>query len=227
MSALLLLLLAASPAAPLNTEGFKLYQAGKYGEAIEKFRAAIAADETHALAHYNLAATLALMRTRGKVCEFDAYQSAVLEHLERAVQLDERRRRRMQVDRDLDSIRDTLRYQQLLGRRADRPQDAKALLVALSWYTPAVGAYGNPETLRFGADGRFTLSRLVMGEQDDAPKRVTLKGRWKLEGVEVTLAFDKPLDGATQARGKLTPEGRLEFGAPAWTFTDARAECDA
>ena len=35
-------------------------------QALEKFRGAIAADENHALAHYNFAATLGMLRKRGK-----------------------------------------------------------------------------------------------------------------------------------------------------------------
>lgn len=223
--ALVLVLFAASPASPLNTEGFKLYQAGKYAEALEKFRAAVAADESHALSQYNLAATLALMRKQGRVCEFDAYQNDVLEHLELAVKLDEGRRKRMQVDRDFDSVRDTLRYQQLLGRRADRQADAKALLTALTWYTPAVGAYGNPNTLKLGADGRFKLTQLEL--RDEGPATTTVTGRWKVQGFEVTLTFSKPLQGAREAKGTLGADGHLVFTAPAWNFSDAHAECDA
>jgi hypothetical protein len=225
MSALLLAILAASPAAPLNTEGFKLYQAGKYPEALEKFRAAVTADEAHALSHYNLAATLGLLRGQGKVCEFDAYQPTILEHLERAVQLDEGRRKRMQRDKDFDSVRGTLRYQQLLGRSATREKDVKPLVTALTWYTPAVGAYGNPEVLRFTVRGTFTLSRMEM--EGDEPRRVSTRGRFTVKGFEVTLTFDQPVAGVKSAKGLLGADGHLVFTAPAWNFSDTPSECDA
>ena len=221
----LALLLAASPAAPLNTDGFRLYQAKKYPEALEKFRAAVAADEQHALAQYNFAATLALLRGQGKVCEFDAYPGAILEHLEAAVRLDERRRQRMKVDRDFDSVRDTLRYQQLLGRSPASEKDARALLLALTWLAPATGAYGHPLTLKLSADGSLTLTRLVL--TDDDVKHDVVKGRWKVKGFQVTLDFEHPVEGQKQAVGKLTAEGHLLFGLPAWDLSDQRSECDA
>lgn len=226
MNALVLLLLAASPAAPLNTEGFRLYKAGKYAEAIAQFRAAVAADDAHALSHYNLAATLGLVRGKGKVCEFDAYQSTVLDQLEKAVQLDEGRRKRMQQDKDFSSIRDTVRYQQLLGRQLAVEKDAAAIIVAVSWYAPAVGAYGNPVQLTFGPRGAFTVSRLVL-EGDEGPKREVLKGRFQVKGNSVTLDFARAFEGKKQAVGHLTPQGHLVFDTPAWDLTDARSECEA
>ncbi len=224
MTALLSLLLTASPAAPLNTEGFRLYQAKQYPEALEKFRAAVAADETHALSHYNLAATLALLRGQGKVCEFDAYQGAVLDHLERAVQLDARRRKRMQQDKDFDSVRDTLRYQRLLGRKPAVEKDAAALFVALAWYAPAVGAFGNAAELHLKSDGTFTLGRLLM-ENDELRRDVTA-GRFRVKGFQVTFDFAKPVDGKKQRVGRLTPEGHLVVDGLG-ELTDLRSECDA
>lgn len=221
----LLLLLTASPAAPLNSEGFRLYQRKQYPAALEKFRAAVAADETHALSHYNLAATLGLLRKQGRVCEFDAYRGTVLDHLERAVQLDEGRRQRMQRDADFDTVRGTLRYQALLGRKPDVEKDARALLTTIVWYAPAVGAYGNPVTLTLAPAGRFTLSRVVM--TDDDVKREALKGSFQVKGFEVTLFFAKPFEGKKQVVGRLTADGHLVFDAPAWDLSDALSECDA
>ena len=225
MLPLLVVLLAASPAAPLNTDGFRLYQARKYPEALEKFRAAVAADGSHALAQYNFAATLGVLRGQGKVCEFDAYPGAILDHLEAAVKLDERRRQRMKGDRDFDSVRDTLRYQQLLGRSPAVQKDVKPLLLALTWRAPATGAYGNPVTLKLSADGSLTLTRLVL--TDEGVKHDVVRGRWKVKGFQVTLDFEHPVEGQKQAVGKLTAEGHLLFGAPAWDLSDQRSECDA
>jgi tetratricopeptide (TPR) repeat protein len=225
ISLLLTALLSASPAAPLNTEGYRLYLAKQYPEALEKFQAAVKADETHALSHYNLAATLGLLRNQGKVCEFNAYRDAVMDELERAVKLDEGRRKRMQKDPDFSSVRGTLRYQALLGKKPEAAADARALLTAITWYAPAVGAYGNPVTLTLAANGTLTLSRVVM--TDDEVKRESLKGRWKLEGTTVTLDFAKALEGMKRAVGKLQPDGHLVFETPAWNLSDSLSECDA
>lgn len=220
---LLALLLAASPAVKLNTEGFRLYQAKNYPAALEKFSQAVRADESHALSQYNLAATLGLLRGQGKTCEFDAYPSTILDHLEAAVRLDERRRARMKVDRDFDSVRDTVRYQLLAGRSLTRERDVVPLVSAVSWTLPATGAFGNPLALHFSSKGTFTLR--LMQLTDDGPKFDEVKGRWTAKGFQLTLDFDQPVEGQKQAQGQLTPGGHLVF--PKWDLSDSRSECDA
>lgn len=220
---LLALLLAASPAAKLNTEGFRLYQQQHYAEALSKFVAAVRADESHALSHYNLAATLGLLRAQGKICEYDAYQSTILEHLETAVRLDERRRARMKVDKDFDSVRDTLRYQLLAGLSPAREKDVVPIVVAVTWTLPAVGAYGNPLTLDFSAGGTFALK--LMQLTDDGPRIEVVKGRWTAKGFQLTLDFEQAVEGQRRAVGQLTPEGHLVFEK--WDLSDSRSDCDA
>src|SRR5688500_12236820 len=68
-----------SPAKGLNTQGFRLYKAGKYSQALELFEQARLADPAYALAHYNYAATLGVLRKQGKVCEHDAYRSTIVQ----------------------------------------------------------------------------------------------------------------------------------------------------
>jgi tetratricopeptide (TPR) repeat protein len=214
-----------SPAAALNGEGFQLYKAKKYAEAIEKFRAAIAADSNHALSHYNLACTLGLMRKQKRTCEFDAYQSTVLDELEAAVKLDEGRRKRMQSDGDLESIRDTIRYQRLLGKDPARPSDGRALLVAVTWLGPAPGAFGNMAELDFTPAGTFTLSRKVM--TDDGELKVEkYKGTFSVTGSDVTLKLGAPLEGKKTLGGKLGADGKLTLDVLG-ELTDQRSECEA
>ena len=99
-----LLARAAPPGQSLNTQGFRLYQAGKYPEALEKFTAAAEADPGLALAHYNVAATLGVLRKRGQVCEYSAYRETILERLQRAIRLDSRRLARAKEDKDFEPI---------------------------------------------------------------------------------------------------------------------------
>lgn len=221
---LLALLLAASPAAPLNTEGYRLYRAGQYEAALEQFRAAVKADERHALSHYNLAATLALLRGQGKVCEVEAYQGRILSALERAVQLDRRRLARAKVDPDFTSIHDTLGYQRLLGRSPRSLRDVRPLLVAVTWLGPAPGAFGNLYTLDLTDDGGFAWSQKVL--DPDFHVEVT-KGRWTVSGRQVTLRFEKPVDGRSEVVGELKAGGQLTFPAAGWELTDQPSECDA
>ena len=221
---LALVVLAGTPeAGKLNAAGFKLYQAGKYEEALEKFEAAVAEDERHALAHYNLAATLGVFRKKNQVCEHDAYRSNVLDHLERAVQLDPRRKQRMQEDADFDSVRDTFRYQKLLGLSVKR--DAKRLLEAITWYGPAPGAFGNTMVMTFKPEGRFSLALMDLDEEG-APKWDSYAGRVVVKGVKVTLTLERALKGKTVLTGELTDEGVLRFEGLE-PLTDQRSECEA
>ena len=101
----------------LNTKGFRLYKREKYAEACRFFRDAIKMDDGYALAHYNLACTLAL-RYKLDPCG-DAFEngitfSKVLDHLGKSVYLDKGRKKKMQNDADLDPIRRTPRYNMLL-----------------------------------------------------------------------------------------------------------------
>ncbi|HLK99830.1 MAG TPA: tetratricopeptide repeat protein [Myxococcaceae bacterium] len=211
----------AQSAKELNTEGFRLYQAGKYPEALEKFQAAVAKDPKHALAHYNVAATLGVLRKQGKVCHHDAYTSTILEHLATAIRLDPRRLKRAKEDADLDPIRETVGWHKLLGRSHTRTADVPELLKKVKWFGPGVGVYGTLQTLRFEEGGKLVLTKKV--PQDEGPmKEERLSGTYTLKGrqVEVKLPGHKVDTGAITAQGVLQLK---HLGA----FYDFPSECDA
>ncbi|AKQ65956.1 Tetratricopeptide repeat domain protein [Myxococcus hansupus] len=225
--ALPLLLLALSGAAStpgarqLNTQGFRLYQAGRYPEALERFQEASKASPDYALAHYNLAATLGVLRKQGKVCEYSAHRDVIVEHLTRAVALDARRLTRAREDADFEPIRDTLGWQKLLGRDPAREQDVPLLLRAVSWFGPGVGVYGTLQRLRFEPGGRATL-RVKEVDAEGTPRERQVRGRYTVSGRQVDLR----LEGRPPTKGTLTETGALTF--PGWeTFTDAPSECEA
>lgn len=225
----LLLLLALTLAPPalaqsareLNAEGFRLYKAGQMPEALEKFQAAARADPKFALAHYNVAATLGVLRKQGKVCEFEAYRQTIVERLSLAVKLDPKRLARAREDADLDPIRDTLGWQRLLGRTPQRTADVPELLRRVSWFGPGVGVYGTTKKLRFQEGGRVVLWRRTFDEagtptDEEIPGTYTVKGR----KVELRFPGKQPLQGTLTVRGLLQVE---ELGP----FTDSPSECDA
>ncbi|MDC0707802.1 hypothetical protein POL68_04910 [Stigmatella sp. ncwal1] len=226
---LLLVLLVASPilgqpakARGLNTEGFRLYQAGQYAQALERFRAAAQANPRYALAHYNVAATLGVLRKQKKVCEHEAYLATILEHLTLAVELDPQRLKRAQQDADLDPIRATVGWQKLLGRSPSRAEDVPLILRAVDWYGPGVGVYGTLVRLHFQEKGKLVLKRKTVSDEGLTEEKA-LTGTYTVKGntVKVTLpGYDKPLTGS------LTPTGLLtlpELGP----LTDAPSECEA
>jgi len=223
----LLLVLALTAAVPaptakaLNTEGFRLYQAGHYPEALEKFQEAARQAPDYALARYNVAATLGRLRKQGKVCEYSAHRDVIVEHLTQAVKLDARRLARAKVDRDLDPIRDTLGWQRLLGRSPERDADVSLLLPAVSWFGPGVGVYGTTQGLRFQGNGRAVLWLKQVGE-NGIPQPREVAGTYSVRGRQVELR----LKGRAPLVGTLTDTGALTF-PELGTFTDSPSECDA
>jgi tetratricopeptide (TPR) repeat protein len=231
--ACLLVSLAASAesAKDLNTQGFRLYKQKKYGEALELFRKAMQADDKLALAHYNYAATLGVLRKQGKVCDFDAYKSEILDHLEKSIALDAGRKKRAVADADFEPVRDTVRYQKkVLGKDPAKPGDVKAILEAVTFYGPmgGLGIYGSVLGVDFQPGGKLSVWRKVDLEEG-APKKKTVTGTWTLEGTKVRVQLSEPLQGESKAEGDFTSEGLLEMnlGGVQGPLVDEPSECDA
>jgi tetratricopeptide (TPR) repeat protein len=218
---------AAAPAAAtkaakdLNTEGFRLYQEGKYAEALEKFRAASEKDPRYALAHYNVAATLGVLRKQGQVCQHEAYTSTILQFLTTAVRLDPKRLKRAKEDPDLDPIRETVGWQRLLGRSPARAADVPEILKKVKWHDPGVGVYGTLVTLRFEDGGKVTMTKKVP-QEEGPPKPETITGTYSVKArkVEVRFPSGKPDTGTLSSEGVL---GFKQLG----NFFDHPSECEA
>ena len=234
MHALALALVVAgapvSSANDLNREGLRLYQQKKYAQALEKFRAAVEADDGSALGHYNYAATLGVLRKQGKLCEFSAYNQEILGHLERSIVLDPERRKRVVSDADFDEVRGTIRYLRLFGKDPARAGDVRAILEAVTWYGPisGLGMYGSVASIDFRSGGKASVWLLV-NIKDGETKQKTVAASWKLDGVKVVLDLAEPYEGARKVEAHLTPEGTLviDSGNLPGPFGDERVQCDA
>jgi len=211
----------ARTAKDLNTEGFRLYQAGKYPEALEKFQAATQKDPKHALAQYNVAATLGVLRKQGKVCEYEAYPSTILEYLTASVRLDPKRLKRAKEDPDLDPIRETVGWQRLLGRSPTRAADVPVILRDVKWYGPGVGVYGTLVKLRFEAKDKVVLWKRTP-QDEGPPKEEEITGTYAVKGVKVVVKFP----GQQLDTGSINTEGVLTFKALG-SFYDFPSECEA
>lgn len=238
---LLSLLLAASPTADANAAGMKLYQAKKYAEAVEQFRKAVKAGEpagasvkeavqltrVRALAHFNLACTLALLRKAGKVCEFDAYRGTITSEVQEAIQLDPNRLEKALTDGDLTGIRDTLAFQSWKGLSPTREADLPKLLVATSWWSEGVGVFGSTAQLAF-TDRSVTITSLVLdAEGVPLPKRQSVTGTWTLSGRALRLTFPTAPSGRQKViEATFTEDGRLDV-KEGTDFDDAPSECEA
>ncbi|MDY7227927.1 hypothetical protein [Hyalangium rubrum] len=224
------LALAQTPAPPattakvLNTEGFRLYQEGKYPEALEKFREAVGKDPKHALAQYNVAATLGVLRKQGKVCEYEAYPSTILQYLIASVKLDPKRLKRAKEDADLEPIRETLGWQRLLGRAPTRTADVPEILKKVRWYAHSQGVYGTIGKLTF-QDGGKVVRWKKTPQEDGSMKEEEITGTYKVKGRKVEVSFP----GQAPDTGTITGDdtsGKLSFKGLG-DFYDFPSECDA
>jgi hypothetical protein len=220
-----------SSASELNTVGYRCYRAGMLPQARHLFLLALRLDETHALAHYNLACTLMLLRRAGEVCEHDATLGAAMHHLERAVAIDAKRKTRMKEDEDLVELRDNLRYRMLAGVRMGDPVSVRKALKGVTVYGPGVGAFGTLRTLTFegagdgGPDSRVRVS--IRSLDDGMPSEpVERKGYWDAQPGRLVIKLPTDVEGGGTM--VLTPQGDIlnaDGSATAWYA--APSECDA
>ncbi len=217
----------AASARDLNTTGYRLYTEGKFPEALDYFRRAAEADPEYALARYNLACTLGVLRKQGPeaVCRYDAYKSTILDDLEAAVRLDPDTREKMQLDPDLDPVRDTVRYLRLLGYSPADPADVGVLLTSVSWYGPASGAFGPAATVDFKQDGTLTLE--LLDTTGDDVKRTEIAGTYTVTANRITIVLDDAVGGVKQFEGAMLPGGSLDVPGLPVPFTDDPHECEA
>ncbi len=219
--------IGASSARTLNARGFRLYRKGLFPEAMAQFKRAIDTDDRYALAHYNYAATLGVLRRVGKACEHGAFKAEILAHLERSIALDPSRKARASKDRDFEPVRDTLRYQQLYGLDPKELGSVGPLLQHLSWFSSPQGAYGPRFEIHFDAAGKLVLWERTI----DAKGTVTREqhsGTYRVEGRKVLLALDStPAEVAHSLEGTLGEDGKLEVPVPIGSMSDDPAECEA
>jgi hypothetical protein len=105
-----------------NTRGFGLYAAGKYAEAAKAYRAALAADDSLPLAHYNLACAAALLGDEATVLEQLEWLGASSDALARRLLVKGR------TDADLRALRGRPKLRRALGlaEKDAPPADAEA-----------------------------------------------------------------------------------------------------
>lgn len=207
----------------LNTLGFRLYKLGNYGEALDYFKNAIEVNPDYALAHYNLACTLGVLRKQNKECYYEAYRERIVHHLSRAVELDPNRRERMKSDPDLEPIHDTVGYQIMLGKNPNKTKDAISILINVTWYSPGLGMYGPLSGLNFKTGGVVEKWTFDIDSQTQG----MLKGIYKVDGNKVTITMTNGTEGPSTYNGQLEKDGTLQFEEMFGPFMDMPEECSA
>lgn len=207
---------AETNATDLNAQGYRHYKAGRYAEAIDLFNQAIQKDPKLALPHYNLAATLALVRGKGKTCEFEAYGSTIVDHLRDAVALDPSRRERMKKDSDFDSIRTTVGYWIVSGLSPEKEDDARAILTSTHWHGD--GRFIDPrplEDLRFLKGGKAELRSRGAADEGRGPvfgAWKSIRGTYTTKDGVLTLRLEKPFSHPFTATSLQTFRVEKEWG---------------
>ncbi len=204
--------------------------------AVALFEAALGADNSHALAHYNLAATLSLLRQQRHPCEVDAWLDRILDHLARSVQLDPERQARLKVDPDFAALAGLPRFRIPAGAEADSRRGALQIVQGATFYAPGVGVIGNPA--HFVLDGAAPHTDLAegalpvrmvhrsLGEDGQVTEALT-QGGWAL-APDGTLLLDPDGKGGEQPiqRLRLNAEGDLE-GPAGERWMGLPSECEA
>ncbi|NMB74334.1 MAG: hypothetical protein GYA21_04305 [Myxococcales bacterium] len=214
----------ANEVAPLLVEGKRLVEKKSYPEALSRFQAAIETDESCAEAHYQLARTLCLLRDKGQVCEHDAYQDIIMEHLEKAIALDPALQRRAKADPGFACGRRIIAFHLLIGRSLKNPRDLRLILQEVVWYGPSPGAYGPISGARFHPNGRADFWALDLA--GDEVRRIESSATWSLSGCRIRVRYSRPTDGKAFVEGSLGEDGRLVFD-DGTEFSDDPDDCSA
>lgn len=210
-------------ASALNTKGFRLYKKKQYAKAMKYFEQATKADPAYALAHWNLACTLGVLRkNKRNICRFRATQQRLLRHLGKAIKLAPTYKKKMQRDRDLDTIRGTLAYQKWLGHKPTQRSAVRHLAQSIRWFGPSVGMYG--PTLKLQLDQRKKARLDVLNQKSLKWQRI--QGRYSLRGRTIRLWLKQKVQGKQKITGKLGRDGKLRLPGLA-VFTDNPSECSS
>ena len=195
----------------------ELYEQGRLLDACEVFLQSVQADESNFLAHYNLACSMTLLRKAYDPSSFQADTGrsfsitleTILEHLAKAVTLDNSRQTRMVEDSDLDALDSVLLFHRIAGRSLTNPWTARELLPRIHWSlwisggseTASIADIPPDGTIHFYSSGGFDL-QLWNGRRRGS-------GVYKVEQDRLLLRFEKGGFGTVETAGKILENGVL------------------
>jgi tetratricopeptide (TPR) repeat protein len=179
---------SAQSAVDLNTQGFQLYEQGKYEEALEYFKKSFTLNNNYHYPHYNYACTAAILLAQD-YCTYDYLISEIYEHLEKTVQLKPQYKTKMMKDPDLESVRNKYRFLRIAGFDSDKKEDLLVILTSVVWYGPKPGVYPANPMIKFYDDGKIEIGDfLIAGEGE--PGYVYSYGTYRVEGKTIWIEID-------------------------------------
>jgi tetratricopeptide (TPR) repeat protein len=216
-------------ASSLNSRGYHAYKAGEFSKALDLFKQAVKADPTYGQAHYNLACTLGVLRQKEGACgEHEVYLEDIIHSLHKTLKYLPLKRDKMLADPDLTPVYDTFAWQKIRGLSVTTTDEVKQILVAVSWFGPAPGAFGPIGGFDFLADGTFSYWYLDLTSDEVVRKQVT--GEYEVSGSRVKFTFDIMQEKSGSFEGTLTENGLLILegeGAPEGPYSADRSDCSA
>ena len=216
-------------ASALNAKGYHAYKAGEFSRALELFKQSVKSDPTYGQAHYNLASTLGVLRKKEGPCgEHEVYLEDIISSLHETLKYLPSKREKMLIDPDLTPVHDTFAWQKIRGLSPTTTEDVKQILVAVSWFGPAPGAFGPIAGFDFLDNGTFSYWYLDLANDEVARKQVT--GTYEVSGNIVNITFDMMQEKSGTFQGIVTEKGSLileDEGGPVGPYSDDRSDCSA
>lgn len=218
----------SSAARQLNADGYKLYQQGRYNDAMVLFKKACDADPRFDLAYYNYACTLGVLM-KNDYPEWYTYKSEALQYLKKAVTLNRKTIEKMKKDTDLDVLRKEFEFYTILGLTPLRTHDTRVLLTSLTWYVQGPGIMAVIGGIHFLPDGTFKLwyHDTAFLHNPETNHDYIYTGIYSIERNTVTLKLTTPMlqkrtigdiydnsdteDPQTEFIGTLHSDGTLEI----------------
>ncbi len=209
---------AREKAKKLNTQGYRLYKQGKYDKALPLFVRALKADDSYALAQYNLACTAAIGFEKFSCEQEELFNTAnpdtVFKALKQAIKNNPERLVRSQTDPDLANIRKSYRYyREILGYSPSNDKQLQIMLEKVDWQSTGMRLYHTEPAVRlkFLANGqlRVKIAHFIEDEipENSLPWRYTYQnGRYIVKNGTILLIIN-----GKKISGKLSNEGTLTF----------------
>lgn len=174
-----------------NTQGFELYQLGKYEEALTLFEEAIEQDDTYFYPYYNYACTLGVLMKLDYPRWYDS-RSTIHEYLKKVVELNPEYIEKIKTDRDLDEIRKDYEYLKLIGYTLDNDEDIAYILQNVHWSIHGPGIFSHIGGFVFSEESTFVMSVVdISGESEIGILQFT--GTYEVKNGEVLFSLDAPM----------------------------------
>jgi tetratricopeptide (TPR) repeat protein len=210
---------AAASADAFNAFGMRCPTLGHFKESVRLFNWAVQVDPKHVLAHYNLACAYAQARERFGPCDMGGIDM-VLVHLQKAIELDPKRAKRVATDLDLDSVRDYFNVRLLSRGAPTTATEMAALFDGIVLWGPTPGIYTLAE-IEFGRTHPTALTGTVEGYagMDENMKGIPTQGTWRATADSIIIDWVKRDHPEIVEEEKLTQRIRVVNGEQ-WGLLD-------